>query len=313
MIDRNLPFQVSSNGQNGHADNDDRFLDDPLLPAFFRQEQDDYFALGLMVNWRNILASNISYNESNYEQFLSAVETECFHGKRDFLFTLPFHALHITVASLFPALESFQLRPESTNKPTNSSKQHMNSNTTANSLHNRNFSRSEVAAIWKNILLRASQHPDWPKCPLELELETAEIRNRAGIFLWKEHTGGIASMRRCLQAAVDEEDQTLSGVLQHLRIPNIIHTTFLRYHEVPEPISCKETFLRPSEANSVLVNRVIPHQSLFSKSANGDNKINSKRVMTNVANLVDCRIYLLEEKKQDHDIFLSLPLQTSDD
>ncbi len=313
MVDRNLPFQGASNGQNGHTDDDDRFLDDPLLPAFFRQKQDDYFALGLVINWRNASVSCTSYNKSNYEHFLSAVETECFHGKQDFLFTLPFHALHITIASLFPALESLQLRLEPTNKPTKASQRHMNGNTVANSLQHRNFSRSQVAAIWKTIILRASQHPEWPKRPLKLELDTAEIRDRAGIFLWKEHTGGIASMRRCLQAAVDDEEEKLAGVLQHLRIPNIIHTTFLRYNEVPQPISCKHIFLRPSEANSVLAKRVIPNQSLFCKTANVDNQMRSKIITASVANLVDCKVYLLDERQQDHDIFLSMPLQNSGD
>jgi len=260
------------------VNDDDRFLSDPLLSAFL--EQDDYFALGLVVNWPADVsaATRTSYNESNYAQFLSTIETECFGGKGGFLFKLPFHALHITIASLFPA---HQLRKES-NLPDG-------------------LSRTRVASFWKKILMRAFQHPDWPKRPLELELEKAEIRNRAGIFLWKEHTGGLDCMRRCLEQAATE----LGSVLQHLRIPNIIHTTFLRYHKVPDD----SLLLRPSHANYILAERVIPHEALF-QGANSCSQSNTV-VIASVANLVDCKIYLLE--RQDHEIFLSLPLQQQQD
>lgn len=258
-------------------DDDDRFLSDPLLSAFFEQD-DDYFALGLVVNWPgDVSAATSSYNESNYKQFLTAVEKECFGGTGDFLFQLPFHALHITIASLFPAHPLNELN-----------------------LAGGLLSRTQVASFWKTILLRAAQNSDWPRRPLELELDKAEIRNRAGIFLWKEHTGGLDCMRRCIAEAAMELDNSL--LQKHLRIPNIIHTTFLRYHDkVPDDDSL---LLRPSQANYILAERVIPQEALFAVN-------DSNIVIASVANLVDCKIYLLE--RQDHEIFLSLPLQQQQD
>jgi len=83
MNDRNPPVRDTSD------DDDDRFLGDPLLPAFYREEQDTYFSLGIVVNWAttsttcSILSSQQSYNAINYERFVSAVKAECFCGRNN--------------------------------------------------------------------------------------------------------------------------------------------------------------------------------------------------------------------------------------
>ena len=395
MDDQNLPVRGTPTDDDDGGD--DRFLGDPLLPAFYRQEQDTYFSLGLVVNWATTtttssLSPQQSYNATNHERFVSAVKTECFSGRNNknsegIPFFLPFHALHITIASLVQACKLSELpqsrRQQHTAEPTiivNTdadvdaageavpvpSKQKTTTDNTAADIsdsfaagdddggHQR---RLALATKWKQVVRRASTSEDWPRRPLELELDAAQIRNRAGIFLWKEHTGGIAQMRRCLQVAAnqhDEDDDDDELFTSTLKIPDIIHTTFVRYHQnhhqhnrdevgtekSPDTTttgndnsSDEATVLRPSQAHSILNERVVPNQALFSKatsdsdddkddadhhlscgtgSANGSsNGANIKQVVVAVdaASLVDCKIYLLDPgKERDHEVFLSLPL-----
>ena len=326
-------------GSGSGSDDDDRFLDDPLIPAFCGEDQDDYFSLGFVVNWppTSTTESSQAYNAANYEDFLSAVKTECFRGRDDFLFCLPFHALHITVATLFPATKISKLPSRNAEQRTGSTLRGNKSvHDTENSVDNAKQTRSTLVNGWKQVLLRASSSNDWPKRPLELELESAEIRNRAGILLWKEHTGGIAKIRHCLEVAAKEAEESFSAVVtEHLRIPDIIHTTFVRYHhcevakEGPKTIGGDNDgwLLRPSQAHSALIKHVLPNRTMFSKTRSvetgdgvdtrqplgtGDNCSTSTkfaRFVAHVVNLVDCKIYLLDPRKEEHhEIYLSLPL-----
>ncbi len=277
------------------GDDDDRFLNDPLLPSVFRQEQDDYFALGLVMNWPTGTSSNVppdqhGYNSTNYEKFLSTVKAECFPEQstsKDFLFFKPFHALHITIASLVSA-HSHKSRGCAITPLSRSG-----------SLSDHSMASVE---IWKRILQKAAQSPDWPRRPLELQVDSAQIRNRAGILLWMEHTGGIVKMRRCIRAAVETEKSTGGvGLLPEFRTPNIIHTTFVRYHNCDENQSW-----RPSQANAILLESVIPNQPLFTSGSGSS----TQSMEASFASLVDCKIYLLgPDQEKDHEIFLSLPLE----
>ena len=101
-------------------DESDKFIPDPLLPALFREEEDDYFALGLVVAWPNISGEDNVLNE-HYNDFISTVKTKCFKQQQqddendeddddiDGFFCMPLHSLHITVASLFSACRISEL------------------------------------------------------------------------------------------------------------------------------------------------------------------------------------------------------------
>lgn len=286
---------------------DDRFLNDPLLPSVCLQEQDGYFSLGLVVNWptgscKHVPQNQNGYNASNYEKFLSAVEAECFPKKssKDFLVFLPFHALHITIASFVSAHSQKSALCNKSSTTESNTKKYLRDDSMAS------------AAMWKRILQKAAQSPDWPTQPLELQVDSAQIRNRAGILLWKEHTGGIAQMRRCIQAQVENETSNGGFAFRDFRIPNIIHTTFVRYHNCDENLSW-----RPSQANSILLESVVSNQSLFSKGSCSTKASRASGttdkpgiVVASVASLVNCKIYLLGSgQERDHEVFLSLPLK----
>jgi hypothetical protein len=102
--------------------------------------------------------------------------------------------------------------------------------------------QAQITNAWKNVMERASKMPEWPKHSLKLRLDSAQIGSRAGILLWKESTGGLASMRECIQRAShqslrDDEDGLFSDnnnvSIDTLVIPSIVHSTFLRFYQTP--------------------------------------------------------------------------------
>jgi len=91
---------------------------------------------------------------------------------------------------------------------------------------------------WSVVLQQAAALHDWPTQPLELVLDGAQLNGKAGILLWKESTGGLAKMRACVQQICARSDTVVElqqqGVsVDTLMVPNMIHTTFLRFYQTP--------------------------------------------------------------------------------
>jgi len=85
----------------------------------------------------------------------------------------------------------------------------------------------------------ASKFPEWPKEPIRLVADSAQIGTRAGILLWKDLSGGVEAIRNCLRKAAASEatPSNSSSPLQHKTyptIPGIIHSTILRFSTVPK-------------------------------------------------------------------------------
>ena len=74
----------------------------------------------------------------------------------------------------------------------------------------------------------ASQLPNWPKDPIRLKLKSTQLGSKAGIVLWEELTATIQTMRDCIRQQAQKDDIPIWG------IPGIIHSTFLRYAQVPK-------------------------------------------------------------------------------
>ena len=123
-------------------------------------------------------------------------------------------SLHITVATFFR-------RPKNTPFP------------------DENEQKIKIEA-WTSVLQKATQMEDWPSTPLKLCVDSCQIGSRAGILLWKETTGGIDAMRRCFKVVTEQLNeqnwfQQYPGVTASaLDIPDIIHSTFLRFYSVPK-------------------------------------------------------------------------------
>jgi hypothetical protein len=98
---------------------------------------------------------------------------------------------------------------------------------------------------WIELVSAASQHPDWPTSPLQLEINAAQIGTKAGILMWKEQvllsfetTGGLQAMRTCIANEAPERGMKIHN------IPGIIHSSFLRFSQVPftDRATVKERF-----------------------------------------------------------------------
>lgn len=97
--------------------------------------------------------------------------------------------------------------------------------------------KKTLAKEWTDLAKAASEREEWPKAPLQLALDSAQIGKKAGILLWKELSGGMDQMRICIKAeAANRERRLIQAGIDPgtLHIPGIIHSTFLRFHELPE-------------------------------------------------------------------------------
>jgi hypothetical protein len=247
----------------------EEFQVDPFLPTLFANQQDDVYCLGLVTNWPPPQAMT-----EPYQQLVHAIQNECFDPK-DVTSTaqqqhpavafMPFDSLHITVATLFPTTRMDEMT----------------------------IPIPQLQEDWKQIVLKASKLPEWPQTAFQLQIDSAKIASRAGILLWKETTGGLDRMRKCLQQIVhqDEGSTRQYAYLQDIySFPSIVHTTILRYSSVPQTTS-------HVHAQSQLENKVLPQL----------HEIFSEPIMANVVKAVNCKIYL-NSPDNEHPVICSLPL-----
>lgn len=194
------------------------FEKDPMIKRMIKLKRgnssvEESFGLVICAGWVPSEAVQTCYNE----KFLPAVQ-RCFQESdwKDLVsddiprvYFYPSGALHVTVATL----HAFT-RPEEESPP-----------------------RELLIKEWTDLVEAASCRVSWPKKPLQLSLDSAQIGKRAGILLWKELTGGIDQMRVCIKAEADAREDHLRKLdidPDTLSIPDIIHSSFVRYHEIPE-------------------------------------------------------------------------------
>jgi hypothetical protein len=216
---------------SGHRDDGPAncFQADPLIQAIFNKDR-DYVGFVLVAGWPPQPESNAPYST-----FIESVK-ECFDpvdldGDRPAVYLYPPPFLHVTIATFLPiqtAQEGGSLLESS-------------------------------RQAWTELVSAASQHPDWPTSPLQLEIDAAQIGTKAGILLWKETTGGLQAMRTCLANEAPKR-----GIKIH-NIPGIIHSSFLRFSRVPSTAGAtvqerfqskvlpklKDIFSQPSVAKDV--------------------------------------------------------------
>jgi hypothetical protein len=209
---------------------------------------------------------------------------------------MPLHSLHITVATLFPATRRSDLvlvqetfdNDDYDCGPGN--KDHSSD------------SRQMTTMIqqWKDVLHFASEMTEWPQQNFSMTLRptSAQIAPRAGILLWNDKHGFMERIRSCLQKSV----QSLHPQLQkYLRIPDIIHTTFLRFHRPP-------TYSNPLDSHQILQDKIVPHHPLFGSN----HHMKASTAIIDAVRLVDCKIYLQGDNwMNDHPVYLTLSFGVS--
>lgn len=183
------------------------FEADPFVADIPTCDDGDYFGLVLVTNWPP--TSNI---EGSYRDFREAVAS-CFDpedtsGESPAVYFQPTEHLHITLSTF---VRIAKIDDASTDDEWSSDER-------------RRDSQNRAIAL----VQAASALPDWPTDPIRLVVDSAQIGNRAGIVLWKDLSGGIDVIRRCLAQSSTVESQ------DYPVIPGIIHSTVLRFASVPK-------------------------------------------------------------------------------
>jgi len=172
------------------------FTADPLVESLFSKE-DDYFGLVLVAGWPpNQLM------DSTYQTYLDKVRS-CFH-RADLedngtappnVYFYPTQSLHVTIATLYHVKKK---------EPGVDEEYYI-----------------DLQEKYIRLVKAASQRNDWPKPnPLNLKLESVQLGQKAGIFLWEDSSGQINAMRTCLKEEAEANGIKIDS------IPNIKYCPF---------------------------------------------------------------------------------------
>lgn len=212
-----------------------RFYADPLVKAIYRKES-DFFDL--------VLAAGVPLlskpdDLKSYNEFVKLVQScmdlEDYRGGNDptaYFYEPPY--LHVTVATLYP-LDKQKAE---------------------------GIDYDGIKTYFKQLVQKASQRPEWPDDPLQLEVKSSQLGSRAGILLWNEVTGGIHKIRQCLLAAEQEHGTSMQWNIHS--IPGIVHTTFLRFSR--EPKTDGKNFQQQFQSKVLpMIHKMFPHPIIVPK------------------------------------------------
>lgn len=186
-----------------------RFLPDEENNHKLRSEA-DLFGIVLVANW----PPNECITQPYCDKFLPKVkeyfDDEDFEPRGEHripaVYLYPPYTLHITIATFTPF--------------------------TAPELDNRDAYAQACASIMKN----ASSRKDWPNRKFSIEVDRVHVGAKAGILLWNNSDGVVGVMRKIIQEEYDIFNKSNPSALHHreLIVPNIIHTTFMRFGHSPK-------------------------------------------------------------------------------
>ena len=182
------------------------FESDPWIPLLF--QPGNQFGIILVANWPPKESIMKPYDDI----FLPKVKT-CFK-QEDFeldskqipaVYLYPSQHLHLTIATFTPFHESVPNNTE------------------------------EYAEVCTKIMEKACAREDWPKGSFHIDIDRAQIGIKAGILMWNNEDGTVATMRKIIHEEYDAVYETNPGALNHrtLTSPGIIHSTFLRFGRDP--------------------------------------------------------------------------------
>ena len=101
--------------------------------------------------------------------------------------------------------------------------------------------RGLMQKIYTDLFQRAAKRPNWPPKggKMRFAVDSTRIGEKAGILLWKETTGNLQKIRDCVAeehaASYDDIVQAVGAESANsFQIPNIVHSTFMRFAGVPK-------------------------------------------------------------------------------
>lgn len=173
------------------------FIVDPLIEAIYKEDH-DYFNLVLMAPWPRIEEPDPAPFDTFMTKVRGCFDDQDLRGPEPRVYLYPNKFLHVTIATYC------------TNHKRKS---------------DRNY--EQMKKEFCILVHGAAKCSGWPTQKLRLEYDSVKLAPKAGILLWREVTGGLDAMRRAIH------DEALRKAISLHHIPNIVHTTFLRYYRQP--------------------------------------------------------------------------------
>lgn len=216
-----LPAQGGSNGQAT------AFVADTLVAPLKHEPPSSWprtFGLVLVAGWPPPEAVR-----QQYEHEIVPIIQQCFDPSdwKESAYIYPASALHSTVATLYTFLPEKQINPNLTLQEQQHLIQHAKSVV------------QQAVEDWTN------QPSLQSKINIELELHSLQLGQKALILLWKDASGQLRKLRQCISNAIasidvetskttNNEDEALRSLLvRGLSIPDIVHTSILRFAHSP--------------------------------------------------------------------------------
>ena len=94
--------------------------------------------------------------------------------------------------------------------------------------------QSDIESLWNNVLITARKLPSWPETNFLFKVVDIKLNEKAGILLYEELTGNLQKIRNAIEkVCMSKEQQGKFGYFKadQPMVPNIIHTTFLRWKD----------------------------------------------------------------------------------
>jgi hypothetical protein len=186
------------------------------------------FGIILVANW----PPPIEVLQDGYQELVDATRT-CFAGAdQDACYYYPVSCLHVTVATF----HSFK------------------SNEIADPTEQETFVESCVDGLNQALadFLAASSSASSSSC-WELRPQSAELHNGAAVILWEEITGGLNRFRQELRHCA-----ACTSVSPQFFVPDIVHSTYLRFARVPQMTVKQDALTRYNETVAPLLQQS-PH------------------------------------------------------
>lgn len=93
--------------------------------------------------------------------------------------------------------------------------------------------RAEYIEKWRKVILLASTYSEWPSRPFQIQINQPIVEAKAAFFQVTPKEPFMA-IRSCIRKAVSESKAEQAGLrAEELFIPDIVHSTFLRFKDVP--------------------------------------------------------------------------------
>jgi hypothetical protein len=189
------------------------FEADPKISDIIRGCNDgEYFGLVLVAGW----PPDPTFHKP-YQEFLNLVR-ECFDEDdlEEMAKTTPKSASGLPAVYLYPSMHIHVTIATFAPSERQGSEKDVN------------VDHVEFQQAYLAIVKEASELPDWPKAPIQLSIRSTQLGSKAGILLWDDTSGVICKIRECIHVTALRRKVNIWGV------PNIIHSTFLRFSKVPQ-------------------------------------------------------------------------------